>query len=76
MDEHRRQEHDRGVEVQHGGHECDEGEEDQQQRPWPEPDRGDAPARRREQAVVVGDGADQEQPGDEREWRPRLRSRG
>ena len=75
IDQDRGEEGHRGVEVQHGRH---------HRPPWRRPHEQDHAARRRtgqpvahsgEQAVVIGDQTDQQQPGNEDERRPVLGGR-
>ena len=75
VDEHRGEERHRGVEVQHGrdGAHHDDGADEEEctarrRAGQPVPGAG-------EEAVVVGHQPDQQQPGDEDERRPVLRSR-
>jgi hypothetical protein len=72
VDEHRREEHDGRVEVQHRRHRRDEREQRDEERTRRQRRRRDPSARRLEQAVARRDRADQKQPGDEDERRPRL----
>jgi hypothetical protein len=72
VDDDRRQEDDRGVEVQHRRHDCLEAEQRREQHDRPAADPLDARAERGEHAVRLDDGADEEQARDEDERRPRL----
>jgi len=74
--EHRRQEHHRGVQVEHCRHDGNEAEQRDQERLWSQRRPREARTDGLEQPVVRGDGADQQQAGDEHEGWPGLRCRG
>ena len=71
-DQHRGHEHDRGVEVEHRGHDGDQPEQRTEQRERVQTGLRDAGADRLEQPVPGGGLADQQQTGHEREGRPDL----
>ena len=73
MDHHRREKDDRGVQIEHGGDQRGQGEEESEQDDGATARMGGEPrAGGDEQSVAVGHPADQEQPGDQRERWPDL----
>jgi hypothetical protein len=70
--EHRRQEDDRRIEVEHRGHRRHETEKRQQQTACAEACVGKPGPERLEQAVGGSHGADEQQPGNKYERWPRL----
>ena len=70
--EHRREEHHRRVQIEHGGHRRDEREQADEQAARAEPRAGEAGSGCLEQAVVGRHGSDQEQSDDEHESGPDL----
>ena len=76
FDEHRREEHSGGVEVEQRRHQCDQREAREQQHHRRAGQAHQPRGGRVEQAVVAGHQPDQQEPRDEHERRPRLRDRG
>jgi hypothetical protein len=72
MEQDRRQEEDRRVEVQDGGDDSDKTEPKHERRARAGAKTSEAGTCRREQAVTFRDDADEQQAGDERERRPNL----
>jgi len=75
VQEHRRQEDDRGVKVKDRGHHRDEREREQVRDASSARRARERRAGRGEQAVLLRDHADEEQPGDQNERRPHLAGR-
>jgi len=68
----RRQEEDRGVQIQDGRHGRDEPQGDAEQRPGADRQARELRPGGGEETVALGGDADEEEPGDERERRPDL----